>query len=77
MSDIAWKYNSQKNKEEAIYPGIPLGDITEGEFKALPKWMQAQVKESGWYAPYEEEPEEKKAQAPDKGNDKPTGAKEN
>lgn len=39
----AWYYDESKNPEGATIPGVPLRDLTEDEFKALPEWDRNSV----------------------------------
>lgn len=76
MSDIAYKYHKARNQDEAYhFPGVPLRDITEDEFKALPKHLQQSVKASDMYSAYEEEEKPTNKPAPEKAAE-PTKAKE-
>lgn len=63
---IARHYVADKNPEGAFFPGVPLRDLTEDEFDALPEWLQRSVDAHDMYrktAP----PSAEKA-----GGDKPT-----
>lgn len=40
---IARYYQDEKNPDSAALPGVPLRDLTEDEFSALPAWLQASV----------------------------------
>lgn len=42
-------YRADKNKEEASFPGVPLRDLDEDEFAALPDWLKASVDASEMY----------------------------
>lgn len=37
---IARYYDETKNPEGGMLPGVPLRDLTEAEFAALPPWLQ-------------------------------------
>lgn len=44
MSDkIARYYDETKNEDGGALPGVPLRDLTEDEFDALPPWLQESV----------------------------------
>lgn len=50
MSDtIARYYDERKNPDGAFLPGVPLADLTEEQFDALPKWLQLSVDASPFY----------------------------
>jgi hypothetical protein len=40
---IARYYDKEKNAEGASLPGVPLRDLTDEEFEAYPKWLQASI----------------------------------
>lgn len=42
-------YNPERNPSGAYLPGVPLGDMTDQEFAALPLWVQRSVDASGFY----------------------------
>jgi len=46
---IARYYDEAKNPDGAHLPGVPLRDITEEEFDALPAWLQLSVDASPFY----------------------------
>ena len=46
---IARYYDETKNPEGAALPGVPLRDITQDEYDALPAWLQASVDDSPMY----------------------------
>ncbi len=49
MAAIARYYDASKNPEGAVLDGVPLGDVTEDEFAALPAWLQASVDAAPFY----------------------------
>jgi hypothetical protein len=51
MSDekTARYYEAGKNPEGGMLPGVPLRDLTESEFAALPDWLQRSVDASPFY----------------------------
>lgn len=49
MSTIARYYDEARNPEGAFLDGVPLRDLTEEEFAALPAWLQASVDASPLY----------------------------
>lgn len=49
MSSIARYYDESKNENGGALPGVPLADITEEQFNALPPWLQASVDASPMY----------------------------
>lgn len=44
------RYHAAKNKDGAALPGVPNRDLTHGEFRALPKWLQSSVDASGFWS---------------------------
>ena len=42
-------YDASKNPEERAFDGVPLRDLTEEEFEALPPWLQASVDAAPFY----------------------------
>lgn len=42
-------YDASKNPDGAVLDGVPLRDLTEEEFEALPPWLQASVDASPMY----------------------------
>ena len=58
-------YNEAKSKggAQVIY-GVPARDLTEAEFDALPRWLQAQVEDSPLYRKTNPNPEPKAANKP-------------
>lgn len=40
---IARYYDESKNESGARLPGVPLRDLTESEYDALPAWQRASV----------------------------------
>jgi hypothetical protein len=46
---IARHYDASKNPDKAALPGVPLTDISQDEFDALPKWLQDSVDASPFY----------------------------
>lgn len=46
---IARYYDEAKNKEGAFFPGVPLRDLTDAEFDALPKRMQESIDACPFY----------------------------
>ena len=51
MSDerVARHYDASKNPDGASLPGVPLRDLTQAEFDALPAWLQLSVDASMFY----------------------------
>lgn len=43
MDKVARYYDETKNEEGGQLPGVPLRDLTDAEFNALPEWLQASV----------------------------------
>lgn len=75
--NIAYKYHKARNRDGGNIPGVPLDDLTEEQFRAQPRWAQAQIKASDMYSPYEAEPEDnKEKKAPEKASDAPAKGKE-
>lgn len=69
---IAMYYDEEKNEGEQFIPGVPLADMTEEQYEALPDWLKQSVDESplyrktkpkGWKAPAEAAPEPEPAPA--------------
>lgn len=46
---IARYYDASKNPDAASLPGVPLRDLTQAEFDALPAWLQLSVDASMFY----------------------------
>lgn len=46
---VARYYDPKRNPEGAHFPGVPLRDLSEEEFKALPDWVQRDIDASGLY----------------------------
>lgn len=46
---IARYYNAEANADGAHFPGVPLADLDEETFNALPKWLQESVDASPLY----------------------------
>ena len=71
MATKYW-YDEGKNKDgsQHIY-GVPQRDISDDEYKALPKYLQKQVDASPLYLKSNPNPEPKAANKP--GGDKATG----
>ena len=42
-------YDASKNPECRYFDGVPLRDLTEDEFAALPAWLRSSVKASPFY----------------------------
>jgi hypothetical protein len=49
MSDIAFKYDAEKNPEGVWLDGVPLRDLTADEVKAMKPHYRAAVKASPFY----------------------------
>lgn len=49
MSTIARYYDAEKNTDGGSLPGVPLRDLSEDEFTALPVWVQESVDASPLY----------------------------
>ena len=49
MSTIARYYDAEKNPDGGSLPGVPLRDLSEDEFAALPAWVQESVDASPLY----------------------------
>lgn len=46
---IARYYDEAKNPDGAGLPGVPLRDLTEEEYAALPEWLQQSVDNLPFY----------------------------
>jgi hypothetical protein len=46
---IARYYDASKNPDGAFLIGVPLADLSESQWAALPAWLQLSVDASGWY----------------------------
>ncbi len=46
---IARYYDESKNEDGRAFDGVPLRDLNEDEFAALPPWLQASVDASPLY----------------------------
>lgn len=46
---IARYYDEAKNPDGAFLPGVPLADLTEAQFEALPDWLRLSVDASPFY----------------------------
>jgi len=68
-------YDEGKNPDGAqhIY-GVPLSDMTDEQYEALPKWLQAQVKASPMYVTKNPKPEPKAKEDGQQAADKPGNA---
>ena len=42
-------YDPSKNPDAAALPGVPLRDLTDAEFEALPLWLQYSVDAQPFY----------------------------
>ena len=42
-------YDASKNPDGAMFPGVPLRDLTAEEFEALPLWLQYSVDAAPMY----------------------------
>jgi hypothetical protein len=49
MSDIAYRYNPDKNLDGAFITGIPLADLTHAEVEALPEYLQQTIAACAFY----------------------------
>lgn len=58
---IARYYDESKNAAGVFLPGVPLADLSESQWAALPEWLQASIDASGWYSATR--PAEKRAAA--------------
>lgn len=76
---IARYYDETKNPEGGQLPGVPLRDLTDAEFDALPTWLQQSVDALACYRktkpPMETAPLRGAAAAADE-SDAPDGRKE-
>ena len=64
MSTIARYYDAEKNPDGGSLPGVPLRDLTEDEFAALPAWLQESVDAQPFFR--KTKPESQKADKPAK-----------
>lgn len=46
---IAWYYDKTKNPDGGSLPGVPLRNLTESEFAAMPKWLQLSIEVMAMY----------------------------
>lgn len=46
---IARYYDPTKNPEGATLPGVPLRDITESEWGAIPDWLKPSIDACSFY----------------------------
>lgn len=49
MSKVELYYDATKNPEGAFITGVPLRDVTEDEYKALPKHLQRSALAAPFY----------------------------
>ena len=42
-------YDASKNEDGAFFPGVPLADIGDATWEALPQWLQDSVDASLFY----------------------------
>lgn len=49
MSTIVRYYDATKNPDGGYLPGVALGDLTDEQYDALPKWLQESVDASPFY----------------------------
>ncbi len=61
---IARYYDEGKNEDGRAFDGVPLRDLTEDEFAALPPWLQASVDASPLYRKTKPRTEPAAADAP-------------
>lgn len=65
MSEIIFEYLPQKNPKGKTLTGVPLSDISQAQFDALPKWVQRSVYSCEFYQSVDAKPAPKaKAAAP-------------
>ena len=63
MSDkILYYYDEEANPEGGFYGGVPLADLTEEQFKALPPYLQKSVEANKMYR--KTKPQGRKAEKP-------------
>jgi hypothetical protein len=46
---VLWYYDASKNPDGGFLPGVPLRDLTEAEFLAMPKWLQLSIEVMAMY----------------------------
>jgi hypothetical protein len=46
---VARYYDESKNPDGGALPGVPLRDLDDVEFDALPAWLQASVDAASFY----------------------------
>lgn len=49
MSKVKLFYDASKNPDGFALPGVPLRDVTEDEYEALPKHLRASAEASPMY----------------------------
>jgi hypothetical protein len=40
---VVLKYEPSQNPTDAMLPGVPLRDLTAGDIRAMPEWLQRSV----------------------------------
>jgi hypothetical protein len=61
---IARYYDESRNEDGRAFDGVPLRDLTEEEFDALPFWLQASVDASPLYRKTKPRAEKAESEAP-------------
>ncbi len=61
---IARYYDESKNEDGSAFDGVPLRDLNEEEFDAMPPWLQASVDASPLYRKTKPRAEKAEAEAP-------------
>lgn len=52
--DTAFTYTPPSNNGLLFYPGVPMGDLSQDTYDALPDWVQAAVSAATIYVEVEE-----------------------
>lgn len=47
---IMFRYDEKKNPEGAHLPGVPLADISNEEYLAMPDWLRESLKSAPFYS---------------------------
>lgn len=74
---VARYYDESKNPDGAHFGGVPLRDLTEEEFEALPAWQQAEIDASEMYRKTNPKPTPRKSAASDEKSRNDAAEKEN
>ena len=55
-------YEASKNPDGVFFPGVPLRDLTDDEYEALPEWQRREVDAAPFYRRTNPNPTRRKAE---------------